>query len=97
VQPNISQSGEKAGGGPGGGPGVAGESVAGEGAVHGHGLRRVFYSAGDSQAAVRAQWMAGRAVSAAAAADTLRIPFHDLIEQAHAAVVGDVAFDPETV
>jgi len=32
--------------------------------------------------------MVGQAVTAAAAADMLRIPFHDLIEEAHAAVVG---------
>jgi hypothetical protein len=41
--------------------------------------------------------MVGQAVSAAAAADMLRIPFHDLIEQAHAAVVGNVLLDPAAV
>jgi hypothetical protein len=41
--------------------------------------------------------MVRQAVSSAATADMLRIPFHDLIEQAHAAVVGNVPFDPVTV
>jgi len=27
----------------------------------------------------------------------LRIPFHDLIEEAHAAVVGNISFDPGAV
>jgi hypothetical protein len=40
--------------------------------------------------------MVGQAVSAAATANMLRIPFHDFIEQAHAAVVGNVLFDPVT-
>ena len=68
-----------------------------ERAVHGHGLRRVFDSAGYSQAALRAQRMVRQAVSAAAAADMLRIPFDDLVEQTHAAVVGNIPFDPGSV
>jgi hypothetical protein len=73
------------------------QSTAGERAMRGHGLRRVFDSAGYSQAALRAQRMVRQAVSAAAAADMLRIPFHDLIEQTHAAVVGNIPFDPGAV
>jgi hypothetical protein len=41
--------------------------------------------------------MVGPAVRAAAAADVSCIPFDDLIEQAHAAMVGNVAFDPGAV
>jgi hypothetical protein len=65
--------------------------------VHGHGLRRVFDSTGNSQAALRAQWMVLQAMRAASAADVLRIPFQDLIEQAHAAVVGNILLDPAAV
>jgi hypothetical protein len=57
VRTNIPQTGEKASGRPslaGGsatgdstsGDSATGDSATGEGAVHGHGLRRVFYSAG---------------------------------------------------
>jgi hypothetical protein len=41
--------------------------------------------------------MVGQSVSSAAAADMLRIPFHDLIEQTHAAVMGNILFDPGAV
>jgi hypothetical protein len=36
-------------------------------------------------------------VSAAAAADMLRIPVDDLLEQAHAAMMGNVLFNPAVV
>jgi hypothetical protein len=39
----------------------------------------------------------GGTVSAAAAADMLRIPVDDLVEQAHAAMMGNVLFDPAAV
>jgi hypothetical protein len=41
--------------------------------------------------------MVRQAVSGAAAADMLLIPFDDLVEQAHAAVVRNVPFDPGSV
>jgi hypothetical protein len=41
--------------------------------------------------------MVRQAVSAAAAADMLRIPFHDLIEQTHTALMGNIPFDPIAV
>jgi hypothetical protein len=41
--------------------------------------------------------MVRQTMSAAAAADMLCIPFRDLIEQAHAAVVGNIPFDPGSV
>jgi hypothetical protein len=65
--------------------------------VHGHRLRRVFNPAGDAEAAARAQRVIGSTVSTAAAADMLRIPVDNLLEQAHAAMVGNILFDPEAV
>ncbi len=44
--------------------------------------------------AVRAQRIIERAVRAAAAADVVRIPVDHLIEQAHAALMGNVRLDP---
>jgi hypothetical protein len=41
--------------------------------------------------------MIGRAVSAAAAADVLRIPLYDFVEQTHAAMVRNVSLDPGAV
>ena len=66
-------------------------------AMHGHRLSRVFYAARDAQSTIRAQWIIGRAMSAAAAADMLRIPFDHFVEQAHAATVRDVPLDPSSV
>jgi hypothetical protein len=65
--------------------------------VHRHRLRGVFNSARGAEAAGGTQRMIGGTVSAAAAADMLRIPVDDLIEQAHAAVMGNVLFDPAAV
>ena len=65
-----------------------------QGAVHGHGLRRVFDAAGGAEPAVGAQRIVGGAVAAAAAADPLGIPVEHLVEEAHAALVRDVPLDP---
>ena len=65
--------------------------------MNGHRLRRIFDPASDAEAALRAQRMIGSAMRTAAAADMLRIPFDDLIEQAHAAAVGNVCLDPDAV
>jgi hypothetical protein len=106
VQPHIPQTREKADFGAtlagkaaksAGTRSAVRQSATGERAVYGHRLRRVLDSASYSQAPLRAQRMIGQAVSAAAAADMLRIPFHDLVEQAHAAVVGNIPFDPGVV
>jgi len=90
MQPNIPKGSKKAGLG-------SSRLTAGQRAVNGHGLRRVFDSARSSQAPMRAQRMIGQAMGAAAAADMPRVPLHDLIEQAHAAMMGNVFFDPATV
>jgi hypothetical protein len=63
-------------------------------AVHRHGLRGIFYTAGDTETSVGAQRIVGGAVGAGAAANALGAPIHDFVEQAHAAAVGNSALDP---
>jgi hypothetical protein len=90
AEPNVAQAGQESD------PGSEG-IAADERAMHGHRLRRVFDPTGNAQAAVRAQRMIGVEVRQAAAADVLRIPLNDFIEQAHAAAMGNVAFDPAAI
>jgi hypothetical protein len=68
-----------------------------ERAMQSHGLGGIFDAAGHSQAAVRAQWIVGRPVRGAAAADVALVPVEDLVEQAHAAAMRDARLDPCTV
>jgi hypothetical protein len=65
--------------------------------MDGHRLCGIFDSTGDAEAALRAQWIVGGAMRAAAAANMLCIPFDYLIEQAHAAAVRNVSLDPRPV
>ena len=85
MQPHIAHGGEKSG------LGARGRSPRRRQARRErHGLSGIFNSAANSQAAVRAQRMIGRTMSGAAAADMLRVPLDDFIEQAHASVMGNV-------
>lgn len=68
-----------------------------EGTVDRHGLGRVFDAAGRTEAASSTQGMIGTAVRAAAASDPLRIPVEHFVEQAHAAAVGNMPFDPSAL
>jgi hypothetical protein len=101
LQLDIPQSGEKSSRGPcfadrdSAGTGQMGSSR--ERAMYGHRLRGIFDSTSDAEAALRAQWIVGGAMRPTAAANMLCIPFDYLIEQAHAAAVGNVSLDPATV
>jgi hypothetical protein len=65
--------------------------------MHGHRLRGKFYPAGNAKPAMRAQRMIRCAVTAAAAANLIRTPIDDFIEQAHAAVMRNVGFNPGAI
>ena len=65
--------------------------------MHGHGLCRVFDAAGGAEPAVSAQRIVGGAVAARATLDALLIPCLDLIQQAHAALMRDVAGNPGVI
>jgi hypothetical protein len=65
--------------------------------VHGHGLRGIFYTAGDTEPSFGAQRIVSIAVGAGAAANALGAPIHDFVEQAHVAAVGNPALDPVPV
>src|SRR3546814_1002773 len=62
-------------------------------AVHGHRLRTVFAQVDRSQAIVRAQRVRRVAVVVCAQANALRVPFDDLVPQAHRALVRDEGED----
>ena len=79
------------------GPGRRAFAAPAQRAVNRHGLSGIFNSATDSQAVVRAQRVIGQPMSGAAAADMLRVPLDDFIEQAHASVMGNILCDPGTV
>jgi hypothetical protein len=65
--------------------------------MHGHGLCRIFDTAGGTQSAVCAQRVVSRAVATCATLDRLLIPCFDVIQQAHAALMRDVAGNPGVV
>jgi hypothetical protein len=68
-----------------------------QGAVHGHGLRRVFDATGGTESAVSAQRVVGGAVAAGATLDALLIPCLNRFEQAHAPLMRDVVGNPGVV
>lgn len=59
-------------------------------AMHGHGLRGIFDTAGAAELLARTQRIRAQAVAAGAALDALRIPLDNLIEQAHIALMRDM-------
>jgi hypothetical protein len=65
--------------------------------VHGHGLCRVFDPAGGTQSAVSAQRIVGGAVATRTTLDALLIPCLNVIQQAHAALMRDVARNPGVI
>src|SRR5882757_10675323 len=65
--------------------------------MHGHCLRGVFYAACDAEPSVRSKRIVRLAMRAAAAADACGAPVNDFIEQAHAPVMRNAAFDPRAV
>src|SRR5271154_3273479 len=68
-----------------------------ESAVHGHGLGRDLDAACDAETSIRPQRMSDIAVAAARAADAIALPVEHLVQQAHAAAVRDVRFDPAAI
>jgi hypothetical protein len=65
--------------------------------MHRHGLRGIFYAAGNAETPVGAHWIVGGPMGTGAAANAIGAPLHNLVEQTHAAAVGDTALDPLTV
>ena len=68
-----------------------------QGTMHGHGLCRVFDTAGGAQPAIGAQRVVGGAVAARATLDALPIPCFNVVQQAHAALMRDVPGNPSMV
>jgi hypothetical protein len=65
--------------------------------MHGHCLRRVFYTACNPQLSASAQRIVGGAMAAAQATDTVCVPAEDCVEQAHAAMMRNMPLDPRSV
>jgi hypothetical protein len=65
--------------------------------MHGHRLRRQFYTAGDSKPAVRTQRVIGSAVAAARTDDALGAPLDHLVDEAHAALMRYALLDPGAI
>jgi hypothetical protein len=65
--------------------------------MNGHRLRRQFYTAGDSEPAVRSQRVIGGAMAAARTDDAIRAPIDHFVDEAHAALVRYVPLDPRAV
>src|ERR1700688_1397937 len=65
--------------------------------MHGHGLRGVFYAARDAELSVGPERIVRLAMSAAAAAHACVAPGNHFIEQAHAPMMRNAAFDPRAV
>jgi hypothetical protein len=76
---------------------VDADADADESTVHGHRLGSIFDSAGDSQSAVCPQRIVGCAMARARTSDALRIPGDDRVEQAHAALMRNMAHDPGAI
>src|SRR5216684_3399969 len=104
VEPDVAHGSEKSGGRRSG----QGRSVVQVGAgcrraagdqrtMHGHRLRCVFYAARDAEPSAGSKWIVRLAMSVAAAADAYGTPGNDFIEQAHAPVMRNAAFDPRAV
>jgi hypothetical protein len=65
--------------------------------MHGHGLCRVFDTAGGAQPAISAQRIVSGAVATGATLDALLIPCFHAIQQAHPALMRDVARNPGVI
>ena len=65
--------------------------------MHSHGLGGVFNTAGGAEPIICAQWIIQRAMASGAALNALLIPGFYAIQQAHAALVRDMARNPGVI
>jgi hypothetical protein len=65
--------------------------------MHSHGLCRVFDTASCTQSIMPAQWIIRRAVATGATPDALLVPGFHAIQQAHAALMRDMARNPGVI
>ena len=68
-----------------------------QGAMHGHGLRCIFNSGADGESVRIAQWVVQGRVAVGVTLNFCIVPVRDRFEQAHGALVWNVALNPGAV